>query len=543
MTATEDTSAPELVFHLDDETDQLWAHLQPDENSLMCSAADFLQQLQASEYADFYVLEEALQNLTEQQTTATEQIKMIVAERRHAEVSITIDAEQMQAFITITPAYGGEAVTEEQIDLSIRKAAIIEGILADRIPLLVQAGQVENELIARGTLPVHGEDAYLENLLPVIKGRRPKVNKDGTVDLRELGQFIVVKPGDALMRKVPLGYGSTGANIHGQVVTPRKGEDVPFNALSGTRISPDDPNLLIARIAGQPISYEDGIEVDPTLAVDNVDLTTGNVDFDGSVYVDGNVISGMLIKTTGDIFVEGSVEASSLEAGGDITIKKGFIGRGSVRDETGNYSSHVARARCGGRFAARFIENVVVTAGVEAVIEDLVSHCEVSAGANVIAGVDNGRGRIWGGKCEAGSLVKANSIGSPADVKTVIVAGNITGLKARFLELDEAVKEKTAAKEKMLALLEKVDPGNEEKRDIITSIKNTLEANSVQINDLAREKQGLVEMYKTRLAARVVVEKEIFNGVQLHIAGQQLDITEQKGPGTYLLEDRDITKK
>lgn len=199
------------------------------------------------------------------------------------------------------------------------------------------------------------------------------------------------------MRKIPLSYGSSGANIHGQVVTPRKGEDIEINALSGTRLSPDDSDLLIARIAGQPISYEDGIEVDPTLSVDNLDLTTGNVDFDGSVYVNGNVISGMVIKTTGDIFVEGTVEASNLEAGGDITIKKGFIGRGSVRDEDGNYSNNVAEARCGGRFSAQFIENVVVIAGLEAVVGDLISHCEVSAGENIVVGADNGRGRVWGG--------------------------------------------------------------------------------------------------------------------------------------------------
>ncbi|MDT8405219.1 hypothetical protein, partial [Sulfuriflexus sp.] len=58
MTATEDASAPELVFHLENETGQLRAHLQPDKNSLVYSTIEFPQQLQASEYADFFVLAE-----------------------------------------------------------------------------------------------------------------------------------------------------------------------------------------------------------------------------------------------------------------------------------------------------------------------------------------------------------------------------------------------------------------------------------------------------------------------------------------------------
>lgn len=530
-----------LDFHLDDESGQLWAYLQPGDNALPRSADEFMTQLKDAGYGGFFILEQAIQDLVAGQTSS-EKIEIVVAERRDADVSIRIDDKLMQAFITITPAYGGEAVSKDQIYLSLRKAAIVEGILAEKIPLLLKAGQADDELIAQGTEPVHGENAYLENLLPVVKGRHPKVNKDGTVNLRELGQFIVVKPGDALMRKVPFSYGSSGVNIHGQVITPRKGEDIQLNALPGTRLSADDPNLLVARIAGQPLSYEDGIEVDPTLSVESVNLTTGNIDFDGSVYVTGNVIAGMSIKTTGDIFIEGSVETASLEAGGDITIKKGFIGRGSVRDEAGQYNNNVASARCGGRFAAKFIENVLVTAGREVVIGDLISHSEVMAGENIISGVENGRGRVWGGKCEAGYLFKANSIGSSADVKTVIVAGNVDGMKEHFLEMGEEEKQKMADRDKMQALLNKFDSPDTGKQLAIDSIRKTLEMNASELKSLASEKQELIKTYKNRLTAKVVAEKEIFNGVELRIGGQRLDITDHKGPGTYRVEGKDIKK-
>ena len=543
MTVIEPPVDPVLVFRLDDETGQVWAELQPDENLRHCTASEFGKQLKDSEYGEYYIHESALQELANHLTNSKEKIEIVVAEKRHAEVTITIDDEAMQAFITITPAYGGEAVTEDQINLSIRKSVISEGIIKDKISGLVKAGQVDNELIAQGIPPVHGDDAYLESLLPVIKGRHPKVNKDGTVNLRELGQFIVVKPEQPLMRKVPLTYGSSGANIHGQVVTPRKGEDIKFDALSGTRISPDDPNLLIARIAGQPISYNDGIEVDPTLSVDNVDLNTGNVNFDGSVHVNGNVISGMYIKTTGDIFIEGAVEASTLEAGGDITIKKGFIGRGSIRDENGNYNDNVARAQCDGRFSARFIENLIVSAGTEVVINDLISHCEVKAGENIVVGVNNGRGRVWGGKCEAGHLFRANTIGASSDVKTLIMSGNTIGMKERFLEMAEEEKQKLADRDKMQVLIKNMNPANKEKQLIIDSVNKTLEMNSIELKNLRKEKKVLVENYKSRLSAKVVVDKEIFNGVQLRIVDQKLDITERKGPGTYLVEDKAITKK
>ena len=56
---------------------------------------------------------------------------------------------------------------------------------------------------------------------------------------------------------------------------------------------------------------------------------TGNIDFLGSVIVLKRK-SGFTIKASGDIEINGIVEAAKIEAGGNITVKRGIQGKAKV---------------------------------------------------------------------------------------------------------------------------------------------------------------------------------------------------------------------
>lgn len=70
--------------------------------------------------------------------------------------------------------------------------------------------------------------------------------------------------------------------------------------------------------AGTDTVMEIQLNVTNLLTVEEVTLATGDVHFDGNVFVKGNVGSGAGIYATGDLLVGGFVESAHIETGGDI---------------------------------------------------------------------------------------------------------------------------------------------------------------------------------------------------------------------------------
>lgn len=62
-----------------------------------------------------------------------------------------------------------------------------------------------------------------------------------------------------------------------------------------------------------------------------MDLSTGNIDFEGSVQVNGNVSSNFVIRAGGNVIISGVVEGAYIEAGGNIIIARGMNGMARVR--------------------------------------------------------------------------------------------------------------------------------------------------------------------------------------------------------------------
>ena len=58
----------------------------------------------------------------------------------------------------------------------------------------------------------------------------------------------------------------------------------------------------------------------------NAELSSGNIDFRGDVVIHGGVESGVKIRATGSITIDGVVEACTLEAGKDIILRSGMLG-------------------------------------------------------------------------------------------------------------------------------------------------------------------------------------------------------------------------
>ena len=83
----------------------------------------------------------------------------------------------------------------------------------------------------------------------------------------------------------------------------------------------------------------------------NVDNSTGDIDYNGSVYIRGNICEGFTVIADGDIVVDGVIEGANIACGGQVIIRRGIQGQGRVSIKA---ESNVI---------CKYIENAVVESG------------------------------------------------------------------------------------------------------------------------------------------------------------------------------------
>ena len=105
----------------------------------------------------------------------------------------------------------------------------------------------------------------------------------------------------------------------------------------------EDRKTLTADVDGHVMLVEGKVFVSNVLEVENVDISTGNIEYEGSVKVNGNVCTNFSVKAKGNIEVSGVVEGACLEADGNIIIARGM--NGMARGCLGNVP--VGVSRCG----------------------------------------------------------------------------------------------------------------------------------------------------------------------------------------------------
>ena len=89
-----------------------------------------------------------------------------------------------------------------------------------------------------------------------------------------------------------------------------------------------DENIIVADLDGQLVENNNKIIVDPTIEIKgDVDLSTGNIDFNGSVLIKGSVQAGFAVRADGDVEIRGTISGGNVEA-------KNIIVFGGILDST-----------------------------------------------------------------------------------------------------------------------------------------------------------------------------------------------------------------
>jgi uncharacterized protein (DUF342 family) len=396
----------------------------------------------------------------------------------------------------------------------------------------------ERVVVAAGTPPRPGADARLEPLVEVNRQRHPHIDAAGHVDFHDLGTIPAVAPGDAVMRRHPPRPGEPGLNVLGETLPAANGRDLQFAVrLQGVARSPDDENVLIAEIAGQPLLQRDGISVEPVLKFDGIDISVGNVDFPGSLIVRGDIRSGMKVHAGGDITVQGVIESAHVTAGGDIRVQGGIVGHAAAQHGVQRAANNVPTARIAahGNVTARYVENAVIEAQQSVHIAESIVQSDVMALDRVVVGGKGQKGHLLGGLVRATGLVSADVLGGEGAGPTRVMAG-VNPLLQRAMDEHRKRRESLLKQHDDVSKVLKLLQGRADKKEIYEKARLTLKKLSEDIAEQLEDERVLEAEGKLAEHAKIVVGETVSAGVTVVLGRRSIYINQDTGRGVFHME-------
>ncbi len=403
---------------------------------------------------------------------------------------LRVGPDKMQAFVKFYAASeGGENMTAEELinDLKLRgikcgiRTEAIEGFFAKREYL-------EEILVAEGHAPVQGKHAWIEYKFNTDKKAKPTLNEDGSVDFFHLNILNHCNKGDVLAVLHPEDPGEPGEDLAGNRILPAEVRKETLKYGHNIELS-EDRTVLTAQVSGHVELVEGSVFVSDELMVENVDNSTGNIDYDGNVQINGNVATNFQVTAKGDIMVKGVVEGAQLTAGGNIV--------------------------------AKFLENVTAEADGYVASESIL-HSRVTAGGDV--NVDGRRGFITGGRVCATGSINVKTLGSEMGADTIVEVGTDPKLKERVNQLQKQIGEDTkllqTVQPTLISAKQKLAKGVKLSPEQIQQIQSMAALNK-QKTDAIEAANEEIEELKQQMTSRsdtvVRVKGEVYPGTRICI--------------------------
>lgn len=435
---------------------------------------------------------------------------------------LRISETRMEALVTLYRRF-----SVEEIRGLLKENGVVHGIREKTLEELAEGTQnYEEILVAIGTAAKDGRDGYFEYHFNPQPETRPIILPDGSVDYNVLGKIELVKKEQLLVTYHAALPAVTGRDVLGNTIDAYEGKELP--PLQCKRCEPDETGCrYYAGTEGNVTVDGRLLTVTPVYVVDgDLDAATGDVDFHGDVFIQGNVFASVTVKTTGNITVNGHVETASLFAGKDVILKNGMQGSGN------------GVIRAGGNVMARFLEQTQVYAGKE-VNTGAILNCDVESGQRVV--VAGNRGTIIGGTVTAVEQITADSIGNRAGVTTQLIIGLDCEFKKKMGDIDRLTDEyqsnMTDAEHALerLAVQLKAQPAhpvwNQQKAEQMRRKINY----QLKLKEITTKREELIDINRRSADGKIVVTGYanvgcdiIINGVKETLHSEYRDVTFKK---------------
>ncbi|MFP4461733.1 MAG: DUF342 domain-containing protein [Thermotogota bacterium] len=346
----------------------------------------------------------------------TSTVDEVMSTFNSVKISVSISEDAMNAYLTVYPGSLKERLSEDVLYEVLKNENIIYGIKKEKLKKLcsfIITEPFEKILIAEGKHPTKSSDAKIEYLFPADGFITVNQSENKNVDFSKRKQIFQCKKGDLLVKKTPGIQGMDGMTVTGKKIPAKQYKDINLPQLIGNKQTltlSEDGMGIVALADGQPYLTNLGkIHIRKVFIVNhNLDYSVGDIEFDGTVIVHGDVEVPFQVHAKGDIFIDGVVRDTFISGESNIVINGGVSGSGRGRVE------------CQKDLTVSFLNNVTVIVDCNCISKDYILNSVVYAGENIVI---HGRGTVAGGSLLAGNKTAVKIAGSPGGVRTLLVAG------------------------------------------------------------------------------------------------------------------------
>ena len=364
----------------------------------------------------------------------------------------------------------------------------------------------------------------------------PEEDEKGNVDFKNIQLIQNVKKGDKLAEVTPPVPGKEGRTVLDERVVPELGKVAQMPLGANTEISADNPNILISGIDGNVMLKSGLVMVDSVYIIPtSIDFQTGNVQYVGSLHIKGDVKSGFEVQSDNDIQIDGLVEDAKIVSGGNVIIKKGFIGKGNG----------LIDAR--GDVILKFCENQNIKAKGNIIVGEAVLHCNLTSESSIE--VQGSKGTIVGGVIRATKGLVVKDLGNYQEVKTEVIAGVDDELLKKLDDIEEQraksdqnmgeIKKAIYVLYKKKMKLKKLPQEQEQLLHKLQGIQENIPTHKIELEEKKKKIEEEMKKYKE---VTIDVLSKVNRGVRISLLSQSKVIKDETTKVRFRVDDNEIVE-
>jgi uncharacterized protein (DUF342 family) len=312
--------------------------------------------------------------------------------------------------------------------------------------------------------------------------------------------------------------GVDGRDVCGRTIAARRGRKLALQLDESVQVEADgtiralkEGVLSLARLR---VAVVDKLEVDGA-----VDFSTGNIDFVGSVRVQDGVRDNFTLRATGDVEVQGMVEAADVIVGGDFQCIRGVAARSS---------GHLL---VDGSVESAYLNGVRGRVRGSIEVDREIVGCDLVIGGDLTVA----RGALVGGLTIVGGAVYAAALGTEGGAKTTLRIGGLPFELARASRIAGIVKElaKQVAplEERQFEITNRGSKATAAEKESLTELAFEIAEVRRRIRLLEEERNALLVDVGQRRTVDLRISKAIHAGVTLLVGNREVRFTKPlRGP-------------
>ena len=429
------------------------------------------------------------------------------------------------------PSDKGSLMNRNDIVSTAVSAGMKFGLLEDVVNEFLQNRIYCTDIvIARAMLPVEGKSASITYHFNNKVTRKPKMNEDGTVDFHQLEIINHVEEGDLLAELSPMEPGKPGIDVTGRLIKQKPVKNMILRHNQNATLSEDGLSLY-SNVSGHVFLVGDTITVSDVYSIkSDIDLGTGDIEFNGSVYIKGNVRTGFTVKAKGTIFVEGVVEGATLISDAGIVLSRGIQGM--------NRGKLITK----GDVVAKFIENSTVNCEGSLTAEAIL-HSKIFAGKEI--SVTGKKGFVTGGELHSGIEIHVKTAGSTMGTNTLLEVGVDPKLILEYHDIEKKMKHYRSELYKLNQILDllhkkyngKIPP---DKLAMYHTTKETYDKFQVELQNATERYESLTIIIDQNEGGCILVDRTIYSGCKIVISNVVHYVRQEMYSKRFLKDGPDI---